>query len=43
MLDLSTVRDRHIDVRLRSEPIIWLATTRPDGGPHNIPVWFCTQ
>jgi PPOX class probable F420-dependent enzyme len=40
MLDLSTARDRHVDERLRSEPIIWLATTRPDGRPHNIPVWF---
>jgi PPOX class probable F420-dependent enzyme len=40
MLDLSTPRDRHVDERLRAEPIIWLATTRPDGRPHNIPVWF---
>ena len=40
MLDLSTPKDRHIDERLRSEPIIWLATTRPDGSPHNVPVWF---
>jgi len=40
MLDLSTAKDRHIDERLRAEPIIWLATTRPDGRPHNVPVWF---
>jgi PPOX class probable F420-dependent enzyme len=40
MLDLSTPKDRHIDERLRSELMIWLATTRPDGRPHNIPIWF---
>jgi PPOX class probable F420-dependent enzyme len=40
MLDLSTAKDRHIDERLRAEPIIWLATTRPDGRPHSVPVWF---
>jgi PPOX class probable F420-dependent enzyme len=40
MLDLSTTKDKHIDERLRSEPIIWLASTRPDGKPHAIPVWF---
>jgi PPOX class probable F420-dependent enzyme len=22
------------------EPIIWLGTIRPDGRPHNVPVWF---
>jgi PPOX class probable F420-dependent enzyme len=40
MLDLSSPKDAHIDQRLRTEPIIWLATTRPDGRPHNVPVWF---
>ncbi|MEA2528099.1 MAG: hypothetical protein QOF73_5326 [Thermomicrobiales bacterium] len=40
MLDLSTAKDRHVDQRLRAEPIVWLATTRPDGRPHNVPVWF---
>jgi PPOX class probable F420-dependent enzyme len=40
MLDLSTAKGARIAERLRSEPIIWLATTRPDGRPHNIPVWF---
>jgi PPOX class probable F420-dependent enzyme len=40
MLDLTTPKDRHIDERLRQEPIIWLSTTRPDGRPHSVPVWF---
>ena len=40
MLDLANARDAHIDRRLRSEPIIWLATVRPDGRPHLVPVWF---
>ena len=26
--------------RLATEPILWLATTRPDGRPHLVPVWF---
>lgn len=26
--------------RLESEANIWLATTRPDGRPHLVPVWF---
>ena len=25
---------------LETEPVIWLSTTRPDGGPHLVPVWF---
>ena len=40
MLDLSKERDVHVDQRLRSDPIIWLTTVRPDGRPHTIPVWF---
>jgi PPOX class probable F420-dependent enzyme len=40
MLDPDSVKDARIDARLRSEPIIWLATTRPDGRPHLVPVWF---
>src|SRR6266545_238848 len=26
--------------RLRTEPVIWLATARPDGQPQTLPVWF---
>ena len=40
LLNLSNPKDAHIDERLRAEPIIWLATTRPDGRPHLVPVWF---
>lgn len=39
-LDLQRERDRHFDQRLRDEPIIWISTTRPDGRPHLVPVWF---
>lgn len=40
MLDLSNPKDAHVDARLRSEPIIWLSSVRPDGRPHLVPVWF---
>lgn len=40
MLDLTNERDAHVDQRLRSEPIIWLNSVRPDGRPHSVPVWF---
>lgn len=26
--------------RLARDPILWLGTTRPDGRPHVIPIWF---
>lgn len=29
-----------VQERLRTEPNIWLSTTRPDGRPHLTPVWF---
>jgi PPOX class probable F420-dependent enzyme len=29
-----------IDRLLRSEPVVWLSTIRPDGVPHLIPIWF---
>ncbi|MFW5690899.1 MAG: pyridoxamine 5'-phosphate oxidase family protein [Chloroflexota bacterium] len=29
-----------IDLRLKSSRSLWLATTRPDGRPHVVPVWF---
>jgi PPOX class probable F420-dependent enzyme len=32
--------DRHVAQRLSAEAIIWLCTVRPDGRPHNVPVWF---
>jgi len=29
-----------VDLPLRAQRSIWLATTRPDGRPHVVPVWF---
>jgi len=29
-----------VDLPLRAQRSIWLATTRPDGRPHVMPVWF---
>jgi len=26
--------------RLQEAPIVWMATVRPDGRPHLVPVWF---
>lgn len=39
-LDPNTPKHVHVDRRLRSEPIIWISTVRPDGRPHLVPVWF---
>lgn len=30
----------HLLQRLESEQIIWLASVRPDGRPHLVPLWF---
>lgn len=40
-LDLSSPKNAHVDQRLRTDPIAWLGSTRPDGRPHLVPVWFC--
>jgi PPOX class probable F420-dependent enzyme len=40
LLDLTRSDDCHTSQRLSVEPIIWLCTVRPDGRPHNVPVWF---
>ena len=40
LLDLTQERHAHIDQRLRSDEVIWLHTTRPDGRPHAVVVWF---
>jgi PPOX class probable F420-dependent enzyme len=29
-----------IDRLLREEPVVWLSSVRPDGGPHVVPIWF---
>src|SRR2546429_3830097 len=40
LLDVQRADDAHTGARLSTEPIIWLGTTRPDGRPHHVPVWF---
>jgi PPOX class probable F420-dependent enzyme len=40
ILDPTKERDAHIEQRLRTDPIIWLITVRPDGRPHAVAVWF---
>ncbi|HEY0737114.1 MAG TPA: TIGR03667 family PPOX class F420-dependent oxidoreductase [Herpetosiphonaceae bacterium] len=40
MLDLNSPKDAHVAERLRTELIMWLSSTRPDGRPHLVPVWF---
>ena len=29
-----------VDLLLRSQRAIWISTTRPDGRPHAVPVWY---
>jgi hypothetical protein len=31
---------RVVDVQLKALRTIWISTTRPDGRPHSVPVWF---
>jgi PPOX class probable F420-dependent enzyme len=40
LLDPDRADDVHTSGRLATEPVIWLGTTRPDGRPHHVPVWF---
>ena len=37
--------DPQIEQRLQTENNIWLATVRPNGAPHLVPIWFvwCAQ
>lgn len=39
-LDVTQPNNKHADERLRQDLMLWLATTRPDGRPHLVPVWF---
>ncbi len=39
-LDLSKPNEARAEERLRRDPIIWFGTTRADGRPHLVPVWF---
>ena len=40
VLDLTRDDDAHVTNRLAAETIAWLGTTRRDGRPHTVPVWF---
>jgi PPOX class probable F420-dependent enzyme len=31
---------KHVETRLKREPVIWIATVGRDGHPHVVPVWF---
>jgi PPOX class probable F420-dependent enzyme len=39
-LDMNDPRQARTAERLRAEEILWLASVRPDGRPHLVPVWF---
>ncbi len=32
--------DPQVERRLQTEQNLWLATVRPDGSPHLVPIWF---
>jgi PPOX class probable F420-dependent enzyme len=32
--------DPQVEERLQTEQNLWLATVRPDGSPHLVPIWF---
>src|SRR5689334_9629234 len=32
--------DRHVQARLKKEPVIWLVTASKAGRPQAVPVWF---
>ena len=32
--------DPQVERRLQTEQNLWLATVRPDGAPHLVPIWF---
>ena len=40
VLDLTQERHAHIDQRLHNDYVIWLHSTRPNGHPHAVVVWF---
>ncbi len=31
---------KRIDRLLHEEPVVWLSSVRPEGGPHLVPIWF---
>ena len=39
-MDTTTLAALRIRRFLEQEPVVWLSTVRPDGGPHLVPIWF---
>ncbi len=39
-LDLARPEHAHLQERLERDLILWFSSTRPDGRPHLVPVWF---
>jgi PPOX class probable F420-dependent enzyme len=38
--DIELAPAHRIDRLLRTEPVLWLSSVRPDGRPHLVPIWF---
>lgn len=43
LLNVARKDDAHTAQRLTDERIVWFGSTRPDGRPHQVPVWFRWQ
>ncbi len=39
-MDQLVAATARIDRLLHREPVVWLSSIRPDGGPHLVPIWF---
>ena len=39
-METTTLAAARIRGFLEREPVVWLSTVRPDGGPHLVPIWF---
>ena len=39
-MDTTTLAATRIRRFLEQEPVVWLSTVRPNGGPHLVPIWF---
>ena len=40
MLDTTDPAQQRFADRLTTDAIVWLGSTRPDGRPHHVPIWF---
>ena len=39
-MDQLVAATARFDRLLHREPLVWLSSVRPDGGPHLVPIWF---